>query len=196
MPAWRRRAGTPASLRKSSSNRRGIAGSRAGEGYSVGTCVSSSCTMASVLTSSASPFEVQENPVAQRRQRHSPHVVDGDVGVSAIERVDLRREHDRLRRARAGAVPRELASPAEWHRVRSDASPASGGSRRPAPAGDRNRARDLAHLENLRAVHAPALTGALDHAWSARGSRASPLRSGSVTFSLKKKRSSCASGSG
>src|SRR6185369_17025415 len=49
-------------------------------------------------------LEVQQNAVPQRGQRDGADVVGRDERLAAGERVDLARQHQRLRRARAGAV--------------------------------------------------------------------------------------------
>src|SRR5258708_10512094 len=49
-------------------------------------------------------LEVQQEPVAERRQRDGADVVDRHERLAAGERLDFSAEDERLRRARAGAV--------------------------------------------------------------------------------------------
>ena len=95
-------------------------------------------------------LEVEQQTVAQGGERHAADVLDCDERLAPDQRVDLRREHQRLCRARAGAVPHVAVH--EWRAV---VGPGMGRQRQPDRvgldrAGNRHRARDVVQLAKLR----------------------------------------------
>src|SRR5204862_3868533 len=50
-------------------------------------------------------FEIQNHPMAQRRQDHMPYIFVSDFGAAAEQRSHFASDDQSLRAARAGAIP-------------------------------------------------------------------------------------------
>ena len=97
-------------------------------------------------------FEVQQDPMTQSRHGDRADVLDGHERLAARQRVNLARQHERLRGARTRAVADVALH--ERRRVRRFGVRAEREPNRVRlhGLGNRHRSRDLAHLEDFRTV--------------------------------------------